>query len=316
VVVEHESQPWDREEFASMYTWRLGEEVTAIGERARGPRCECSQCTDLDTTKEKYVSATFSDYDNIDPKETKELSEHQYMLCTSHMFGFILKDRTYGKFAQHLVHAKQSVLTCALDLLDVSGLVDAKIVENAIDRLVMRPEENKDTIKAIVKTYTDSSQAEHFSADFIHGKGEGQIFLLHGPPGTGKTLTAGMDSDQLSRGNTDLAPESVAEYTKRPLLSITAADLGHEPVELEKNLLQFFKDASNWDAIVLLDEADVYLERRSVNDLTRNSIVSSKITHSGYKKKLLTKALRCSLFARARILSRHFVFDHQPSGPL
>src|ERR1700722_17090699 len=77
-----------------------------------------------------------------------------------------------------------------------------------------------------------------------------------------------------SRGNTDLAPESVAEYTKRPLLSITAADLGHEPVELERNLLRFFKDASNWDAIVLLDEADVYLERRSVNDLRRNSIVS------------------------------------------
>jgi SpoVK/Ycf46/Vps4 family AAA+-type ATPase len=84
-----------------------------------------------------------------------------------------------------------------LDLLDVSGLDNPRIVENAIDQLVMRPETNKDTIKAIVKTYADSSgQAELFSADFIHGKGEGQIFLLHGPPGTGKTLTAGMDSDQ------------------------------------------------------------------------------------------------------------------------
>jgi SpoVK/Ycf46/Vps4 family AAA+-type ATPase len=70
-------------------------------------------------------------------------------------------------------------------------------VENAIDRLVMRPKENKDTIKAIAKTYADSDQAELFSADFIHGKGEGQIFLLHGPPGTGKTLTAGVDSDQI-----------------------------------------------------------------------------------------------------------------------
>lgn len=78
------------------------------------------------------------------------------------------------------------------------------------------------------------------------------------PPGTGKTLTA----------------ESVAEYTKRPLLSITAADLGHEPVELERNLLKFFRDANSWDAIVPLDEADVYLERRSSNDLKRNSIVS------------------------------------------
>jgi hypothetical protein len=75
---------------------------------------------------------------------------------------------------------------------------------------------------------------------------------------------------------TDLNLESVAEYTKRPLLSITAADLGHEPVKLEQNLLRFFRNATNWDAIVLLDEADVYLERRSSNDLIRNSIVSSK----------------------------------------
>jgi hypothetical protein len=58
-------------------------------------------------------------------------------------------------------------------------------------------------------------------------------------------------------------------------LSITAADLGHEPEDLEKNLLRFFRNANDWDAIVLLDEADVYLERRSVNDLQRNSIVSS-----------------------------------------
>ena len=64
---------------------------------------------------------------------------------------------------------------------------------DAIDQLVMRPESNKVTIKAIVKTYTDNyDQDEFFSADFIRGKGEGQIFLLHGPPGTGKTLTAGI----------------------------------------------------------------------------------------------------------------------------
>jgi hypothetical protein len=70
--------------------------------------------------------------------------------------------------------------------------------------------------------------------------------------------------------------ESVAEYTKRPLLSITAADLGHDPIEVERNLLRFFKNATSWDAIVLLDEADIYLERRSSKDLRRNSIVSSK----------------------------------------
>lgn len=84
--------------------------------------------------------------------------------------------------------------------------------------------------------------------------------------------------------NTERSLESVAEFTKRPLLSITAADLGHEPVEVEKNLLRFFQHATSWDAIVLLDEADVFLERRSSNDLKRNSVVSSKFINPGKKQ--------------------------------
>jgi len=58
----------------------------------------------------------------------------------------------------------------------------------------MNPETNKDMIKAICETYTVKEERESlFFADYIKGKGEGQIILLHGPPGTGKTLTAGMD---------------------------------------------------------------------------------------------------------------------------
>ncbi|KAI0116462.1 hypothetical protein GGR51DRAFT_501417 [Nemania sp. FL0031] len=240
VIVVHEPNSRDERQFNQRDDMSDDSEAEdGIGQTARAPRCECTMCKDIDATAERYISETFSDYDDIDPKDADELSEHQYLICISHMSGFILKDRNY-------------------DLLDVRHLADVNIVKDAIDRLVMRPETNKDTIKAIVKTYTEGSQAEHFNADFIRGKGEGQIFLLHGPPGTGKTLTA----------------ESVAEYTRRPLLSITAADLGDEPVKLEENLLRFFKDATEWDAIVLLDEADVYLERRSAHDLKRNSIVS------------------------------------------
>lgn len=62
------------------------------------------------------------------------------------------------------------------------------MAESAIEKLVMN-NNNKDMIKAIAKTYTEKTQK--FSADFIYGKGEGQVILLHGPPGTGKTLTAG-----------------------------------------------------------------------------------------------------------------------------
>jgi hypothetical protein len=99
VVVEHESQPWDVIEFDSLFNWDLDAVDTKVGKKARTPRCECSSCTNFDTVKENCISVTFGDYDDIDPKEIENLSEHQYLLCMSHMFGFILKDRAYGKFA-------------------------------------------------------------------------------------------------------------------------------------------------------------------------------------------------------------------------
>lgn len=71
-----------------------------------------------------------------------------------------------------------------------------------------------------------------------------------------------------------ITPESVAEFTKRPLLNLTAADLGEDTEHLEENLLRYFKYANDWDAVVLIDEADVYLEARSVDDLKRNGVVS------------------------------------------
>jgi SpoVK/Ycf46/Vps4 family AAA+-type ATPase len=84
------------------------------------------------------------------------------------------------------------------DLLAVDGLEEPIMAETAIDNLVME-KNNKDLIKGIARIYTDRDQVNRFSADFIHGKGEGQIILLHGPPGTGKTLTAGTFHDMSGR---------------------------------------------------------------------------------------------------------------------
>ena len=84
----------------------------------------------------------------------------------------------------------EEVLRIIPDFLSVYGLETPSIAESAIDNLVME-KSNKDLIQAIARTYTDGDQYKRFSADFIQGKGEGQIILLHGPPGTGKTLTAG-----------------------------------------------------------------------------------------------------------------------------
>ncbi|KAL6714395.1 hypothetical protein ACLMJK_007818 [Lecanora helva] len=73
-----------------------------------------------------------------------------------------------------------------------------------------------------------------FAADSIEGKGAGRIIILHGPPGMGKTYTA----------------ECIAEWA------------GIDPTKLEKNLQKCFVRAEKWDAILLIDEADVFVEQR------------------------------------------------------
>ena len=57
-------------------------------------------------------------------------------------------------------------------------------------------------------------------------------------------------------------------------MSLTISDIGTDPAVAERNLNFYFKRAKLWDAIVLIDEADIYMERREVQDLTRNSLVS------------------------------------------
>jgi SpoVK/Ycf46/Vps4 family AAA+-type ATPase len=92
----------------------------------------------------------------------------------------------------------------------------------------------------------------------IEGKGNGLIILLHGGPGTGKTLTA----------------ESIAEFTGKPLYRVTCGDIGTNPEDVEKYLEAVLMIGKIWGCIVLLDEADVFLEERSQTDLQRNALVS------------------------------------------
>ena len=57
-------------------------------------------------------------------------------------------------------------------------------------------------------------------------------------------------------------------------MSLTISDIGTHPADAERNLNFYFTRAKLWDAIILIDEADIYMERREVQDLTRNSLVS------------------------------------------
>jgi hypothetical protein len=50
--------------------------------------------------------------------------------------------------------------------------------------------------------------------------------------------------------------------------------MGIEPRDVEANFKRFFELGELWGAVVLMDEADVYLEQRTSESLQRNSLVS------------------------------------------
>lgn len=58
------------------------------------------------------------------------------------------------------------------------------------------------------------------------------------------------------------------------MYTVGAGELGTDSRTLETQLSRILDIAHVWGAVLLLDEADVFLERRSVHDLQRNALVS------------------------------------------
>ena len=55
---------------------------------------------------------------------------------------------------------------------------------------------------------------------------------------------------------------------------VGAGDLGTHADELDSALHRVLALASAWKAVVLIDEADVFLEKRDLHDLVRNAMVA------------------------------------------
>lgn len=99
-------------------------------------------------------------------------------------------------------------------------------------------------------------EKESAFTDIVRGKSGGVIICCQGLPGTGKTLTS----------------EIYAETKERALYTVQCSQLGMDPETLEKNLMKVFARGRRWGAVVLLDEADVYVRARG-EDLNQNAIV-------------------------------------------
>ncbi|KAI1822693.1 P-loop containing nucleoside triphosphate hydrolase protein [Xylaria intraflava] len=151
--------------------------------------------------------------------------------------------------------------------LNVDEIEDVQWDDSPYDNLVL-PDGERELVFAFADRPRFSKQGFD---DFVAHKGEGIIILLCGPPGVGKTLTA----------------EAVAEKSRAPLYIVSASDLGSTAASVDKGLSNALECCQLWDAVLLIDEADIFLESRDSNNLQRNELVSIFLRRLEYYRGLM-----------------------------
>lgn len=117
------------------------------------------------------------------------------------------------------------------------------------DKLIL-PQEQTDLIDIL------TAEMDVLMEDIVAGKSGGTTVLCAGPPGVGKTLTA----------------EVYAEIIGRPLYRVHSGQLGLNVAAMECALKDALTRAQRWGAVMLIDEADVYIKRRD-DDIQMNAVV-------------------------------------------
>ncbi|KAI9172657.1 ATPase family AAA domain-containing protein [Paramyrothecium foliicola] len=181
-------------------------------------------------------------------EELSALTDDELLMATPWMKGYDLKSKDFCE-------------------LNVSELQDMTWNDEAFEKLVLPGGE-----KELAWTFVENkSQSTSDFDDFVADKGRGLIILMFGPPGVGKTFTA----------------EAVAERSRVPLYSMSAGDLGTKPSEVESALERALELCRMWNAMLLLDEADVFLGERTNESLARNELVSIFLTKLEYYQGIL-----------------------------
>ena len=171
--------------------------------------------------------------------DREPLTDEQRLMATPMTRGFAFTEKLFLEFF-------------------VDELTEIEWNTACFEQLVL-PSSQKELVQALVAEHCARNTVGAGSFDdIVKNKGLGLILVLHGPPGVGKTLTA----------------ECVAEFSKRPLYIVSSGDLGTSSSVLDTKLTRILDLASTWKAVLLIDEADVFLERRSLHDMERNSLVS------------------------------------------
>ncbi|KAH9914120.1 P-loop containing nucleoside triphosphate hydrolase protein, partial [Fomitopsis serialis] len=186
-------------------------------------------------------------YDEKASPRNQHMADDELILASPVLYGFSLSDKLWLKF-------------------NVEKVQPIEWSNEPFTNLVLSGN-RRDLLRSLVEAHNSNLNFD----DFVKGKGQGLVINLFGPPGVGKTLSA----------------EATSEHLRRPLYMIGGGDLGESADAVDANLKRVFSMAARWRAIVLIDEADVFLEQRAMNDLSRNAMVAVFLRHVEYYRGIL-----------------------------
>jgi len=181
-------------------------------------------------------------------EDLTQLSDENCLLTIPWVNGFDLKAKDWARY-------------------QVDHLTEIEWSDKPFDNLVL-PGGEKELAWEFVQSKTRSKEVFD---DFVPDKGRGIIILMFGPPGVGKTYTA----------------EAVAEKSRVPLYVASAGLLGTTPEVVEPALDHALMLCRMWNAMLLLDEAEIFLGARLDDTLNRNELVSVFLTKLEYYQGIL-----------------------------
>jgi hypothetical protein len=173
----------------------------------------------------------------------------------------------------------------------VQHMADYHYQPDLREKLVL-PEHHHDLIDIL------TSNMDVLVQDVVPGKSGGTTILCQGAPGLGKTLTA----------------EVYSEVVGKPLYRVHSGQLGTTAASVGAALSTILRRAMRWDAVLLLDEADVYIRRRD-NDLEHNAIVAEFLRTLEYFTGLLFMTTNRIGDVDDAILSRCIATIHYETPP-
>lgn len=113
-----------------------------------------------------------------------------------------------------------------------------------------------------------------------------------------------------------MTAETVAARLRVPLYQVCAGELGTNAAELEYALDRVLRLGDRWGAIILIDEADVFMEQRTAQDLVRNSLVSVLLRKLEYSRCIIFMTTNHLKAFDPAITSRvHMTIPYQENGP-